>query len=131
MFYNCEIMVKILLVDDNQDFLDILKQGLSKHEVFLSVNGLEGLETYKKVLPDVVVMDIKMPVMDGIKATKEILKFNPNAVIIGGTAYAELQKDMFDAGAKFVLIKPFSIESIEQIIEKYILKKRPKTGYYE
>ena len=61
----------------------------------------------------------------------QAIKFNPNAVIIGGTAYAELQKDMFDAGAKFVLIKPFSIESIEQIIEKYILKKRPKTGYYK
>ncbi len=126
-----DIMVKILLVDDNQDFLDILKQGLSAHEVLLANNGLEGVETYKKELPDVVVMDIKMPVMDGIKATKEIIKFNPNAVVIGGTAYTELQKDLFDAGAKFVLIKPFSIDSIEKIIEKHVLKKRPRTGYYK
>jgi len=87
-------MVKILLVDDNQDFLDILKQGLHAHEVLLAFNGLEGVETYKKELPDVVVMDIKMPVMDGIKATKEIIKFNPNAIVIGGTAYTELQKDI-------------------------------------
>ncbi|MEN6378538.1 MAG: response regulator [Methanofastidiosum sp.] len=124
-------MVKILLVDDNQDFLDILKQGLYAHEVLLANNGLEGVETYKKELPDVVVMDIKMPVMDGIKATKEIIKFNPNAIVIGGTAYTELQKDLFDAGAKFVLIKPFSIDSIEKIIEKHVLKKRPRTGYYK
>ncbi|KYC45422.1 MAG: acetoacetate metabolism regulatory protein AtoC [Candidatus Methanofastidiosum methylothiophilum] len=124
-------MVKILLVDDNQDFLDILKQGLSEHEVFLASNGLEGVETYKKVMPDVVVMDLKMPVMDGIRATKEILKINPSAIIVGGTAYTELQKDLFDAGAMFVLIKPFSIDSIEKIIEKYVLKKRPKTGYYK
>ena len=124
-------MVKILLVDDNQDFLDILKLGLSSHEVMLANNGLEGLETYKKELPDVVVMDLKMPLMDGIKATKEIIKFNPNAVVIGGTAYSELQKDLFDAGAKFVLIKPFSIDSIEKIIDKYVLKKRPRTGYYK
>ncbi|NYT03887.1 MAG: response regulator [Candidatus Methanofastidiosa archaeon] len=124
-------MVKILLVDDNQDFLDILKQGLSSHQVLLANDGLEGVETYKKEIPDVVIMDIKMPVMDGIKATKEILKFNPNAIVIGGTAYAELKKDMFDAGATFVLIKPFSIDSIEKIIEKYVLKKRPKTGYYK
>jgi CheY-like chemotaxis protein len=62
-------MVKILLVDDNQDFLDILKQGLSAHEVLLANDGLEGLEKYKKELPDVVIMDLKMPVMDGIKAT--------------------------------------------------------------
>jgi CheY-like chemotaxis protein len=124
-------MVKILLVDDNQDFLDILKQGLHAHEVLLANNGLEGVETYIKELPDVVVMDIKMPVMDGIKATKEIIKFNPNAVVIGGTAYTELQKDLFDAGAKFVLIKPFSIDSIEKIIEKHVLKKRPRTGYYK
>jgi CheY-like chemotaxis protein len=124
-------MVKILLVDDNQDFLDILKQGLHAHEVLLANNGLEGVETYIKELPDVVVMDIKMPVMDGIKATKEIIKFNPNAIVIGGTAYTELQKDLFDAGAKFVLIKPFSIDSIEKIIEKHVLKKRPRTGYYK
>ena len=124
-------MVKILLVDDNQDFLDILKLGLSAHEVLLANDGLEGVETYKKELPDVVIMDLKMPVMDGIKATKEIIKFNPNAVVIGGTAYSELQKDLFDAGAKFVLIKPFSIDSIEKIIEKHVLKKRPKTGYYK
>ena len=126
-----DIMVKILLVDDNQDFLDILKQGLHAHEVLLANNGLEGVETYIKELPDVVVMDIKMPVMDGIKATKEIIKFNPNAIVIGGTAYTELQKDLFDAGAKFVLIKPFSIDSIEKIIEKHVLKKRPRTGYYK
>ncbi|MCC7572130.1 MAG: response regulator [Candidatus Methanofastidiosum sp.] len=125
------MMVKILLVDDNQDFLDILKQGLHTHEVLLANNGLEGVETYKKELPDVVVMDIKMPVMDGINATKEIIKFNPNAIVIGGTAYTELQKDLFDAGAKFVLIKPFSIDSIEKIIEKHVLKKRPRTGYYK
>ena len=130
MYYSGH-MVKILLVDDNQDFLDILKQGLSSHQVLLANDGLEGLEKYKKESPDVVIMDIKMPVMDGIKATKEIIKFNPNAIVIGGTAYTELQKDMFDAGAKFVLIKPFSIDSIEKIIEKYVLKKRPKTGYYK
>ncbi len=129
--YCSGLMVKILIVDDNQDLLDILKQGLSSHEVLLANDGLEGVETYKKELPDVVILDIKMPVMDGIKATKEILKFNPNAFIIGGTAYTELQKDLFDAGAKFVLIKPFSIDSIEKIIEKYLLKKRPKTGYYK
>jgi len=129
--YCSGLMVKILIVDDNQDLLDILKQGLSSHEVLLANDGLEGLETYKKELPDVVILDIKMPIMDGIKATKEILKFNPNAFIIGGTAYTELQKDLFDAGAKFVLIKPFSIDSIEKIIEKYLLKKRPKTGYYK
>jgi CheY-like chemotaxis protein len=124
-------MVKILLVDDNQDFLDILKQSLSNHQVLLANDGLAGVEAYKKELPDVVIMDIKMPVMDGIKATKEIINFNPNAIVIGGTAYTELQKDMFDAGAKFVLIKPFSIDSIEKIIEKHVLKKRPKTGYYK
>jgi len=129
--YCSDNMVKILLVDDNQDFLDILKQGLSAHEVLLANNGLEGLEKYKKELPDVVIMDLKMPIMDGIKATKEIIKFNPNAVVIGGTAYSELQKSLFDAGAKFVLIKPFSIDSIEKIIEKHVLKKRPRTGYYK
>lgn len=124
-------MVKILIVDDNPDFLEVMKHGLSAHNVILANDGLAGIESYKKELPDVVIMDIKMPRMDGIKATKEILKINPNAFIIGGTAYSELQKDLFDAGAKFVLIKPFSIEAIETIIEKYVLKKRPKTGYFQ
>lgn len=129
--YCSDHMVKILIVDDNEDFLETMKLGLSAHDVLLANNGLEGLETYKKELPDVVIMDIKMPVMDGIKATKEILKINPKAVVIGGTAYTDLQKDIFDAGAKFVIIKPFSIELIEKIIDKYVLKKRPRTGYYK
>ena len=124
-------MVKILIVDDNPDFLEVMKHGLSAHNVILANDGLAGIESYKKELPDVVIMDIKMPRMDGIKATKEILKINPNAFIIGGTAYSELQKDLFDAGAKFVLIKPFSIEAIETIIGKYVLKKRPRTGYFQ
>ncbi|NMC58764.1 MAG: response regulator [Candidatus Methanofastidiosa archaeon] len=124
-------MVKILIVDDNQDYSDVLKHGLSSHNVVLANDGIAGVEAYKKEYPDVVIMDIKMPKMDGIKATKEILKLDSNAFIIGGTAYSELQKELFDAGAKFVLIKPFSIGAIEKIIEKYVLKKRPKTGYFQ
>lgn len=124
-------MVKILIVDDNQDFLEVMKYGLSAYTVLVANDGMSGIEIYQKEFPDVVIMDIKMPKMDGIKTTKEILKLDPNAFIIGGTAYSDLQKELFDAGAKFVLIKPFSIESIEKIIEKYFLKKRPKTGYFQ
>ena len=65
---------KILLVDDEPDILEFLSYNLEKegYEVHLAENGLEGLNKAKHILPDLIVLDIMMPIMDGIQACKEI-----------------------------------------------------------
>lgn len=66
-------------------------------------------------------MDIMLPVMDGVQATKEILKIDPNARIIGVTAYAVNRgKELLRAGALDILKKPFSRNELVEIIDKFL-----------
>jgi CheY-like chemotaxis protein len=113
---------KILVVDDDELLRRIYKAMLSgEFEVIEAVNGKEGVEKYISHLPDLVLMDIKMPVMDGITATKEIKRINPDAVVVGVTAYApELGEDTLSAGAKTVIPKPLKREEFVEMIKKLL-----------
>jgi YesN/AraC family two-component response regulator len=67
---------------------EILKIMLRDYKIIEASNGKEAVELYKKEKPDLVLMDIMMPVMSGIDAVKEIKKIDPNAKIVAITAYA-------------------------------------------
>jgi len=68
-----------------------------------------------------VLMDVMMPVMDGVEATKEIKKIDPQAKIIGLTAYAKKRgKELLEAGAVEVIEKPFTRKQLIEAIEKYL-----------
>ena len=81
-----------------------------------AVNGEEALARYREMNSDVVLMDILMPKMDGVSATKYILKYDPNAKIIIVTAMGKrgLEKDCIEADASDFIMKPFKT--------KYLLK---------
>lgn len=85
-------MIKILLVEDNEDNRDMLSRRLERkdYSVCLAVDGLDGIEKAKEELPDIILMDMSLPVMDGWEATK-ILKSEDgtkNIPIIALTAHA-------------------------------------------
>jgi len=112
--------MKILVVDDDMVMRDLLKIILKDYEVYEAENGREAVEIYKKVKPDIVLMDVLMPNMDGIEATKEILKIDPNAKIVGITAFASHKgKELLEAGAKEIIEKPFTRKKIIETIKKY------------
>ena len=69
---NMENPYKILVVDDENDILEFIEYNLKKegYEVFLAHNGQEAIEVGSKVKPDLVLLDVMMPVMDGIEACK-------------------------------------------------------------
>ncbi len=79
-------MNKILLVDDHKIVRDGIKSALASESSFEVVgeasNGIEAVELTKKLSPNLIVMDINMPMMDGVEATKEIRKFNKNVKIL-------------------------------------------------
>ena len=80
---------KLLIVDDSPIARKILKKSLPKEENFEiseAVNGLEGLNKFKEVSPDITFMDLTMPVMDGLEALEEILKIDKSAIVIVSTA---------------------------------------------
>ncbi|MDK2795154.1 MAG: hypothetical protein PWQ58_353 [Archaeoglobaceae archaeon] len=111
--------MKILIVDDDESIREIVKIMLKEHEVFEAASGLEGLELYKKIKPDLVLMDISMPGMDGVETTREILRFDPNAIIVGITAFARSRgKELLNAGAKGILEKPFTKKTLKELIEQ-------------
>lgn len=85
-------MVKILLVEDNEMNRDMLKRRLFRkgYEVFIAVDGAEGVELARSIIPDLILMDMSLPVMDGWQATKKI-KADPKTSaipVIALTAHA-------------------------------------------
>jgi len=112
----------ILIVDDDLALLEALELMLKdKYEVVKATNGKEAVKLYSTIKPDLVLTDIVMPEMDGIEATQEILKIDPNAKIIGITAYyMSKEQDLIKAGAREVIEKPFTRKKLIEIIEKHL-----------
>ncbi len=115
--------LRIMVVDDDDSIREIIKVMLKDYEVIEAANGLDAIKLYAQMKPDIVLMDVSMPILDGVEATREIVKMDPNAVVIGLTAFARSKgKDMIEAGAKEVVEKPFTRRMLKGIIEKYFAK---------
>jgi DNA-binding NarL/FixJ family response regulator len=117
-------IIRVLLVDDVQAVRDTLRSILATYPGFQVVgeasNGEEALEAVQVLKPSVVVMDINMPRLDGIKATSLIKRVYPHIVIVGLSVYAndETRKAMTAAGATTVISKEAAVEQLrDEIIE--------------
>ncbi len=119
---------RLLVIDDAPYVLKALRDTLEAHgyEVHEAVNGEEALAMYREVNPDVVIMDILMPKLDGVSATKCIMEFDPNAKIIVLTAMGKrgLEKDCIEAGASDFIIKPFKTKDLLKTIDSLIKDER-------
>jgi two-component system chemotaxis response regulator CheY len=109
-------MLKLLVVDDAPHVLKALRDTLEArgYEVHEAVNGEEALTRYREVNPDVVLMDILMPKMDGVSATRNIINYDPDAKIIAVTAVGKrgLEKECIEAGASGFVMKPFKTKDL-------------------
>lgn len=122
-------MAKILVVDDSlvmrKNLITLLTQG--GHEVVgESKNGKQAYMDYLSLKPDLVTMDITMPIMDGIEAVKHIISIDPSARIIMISALAQ-KKMVFDAlenGACNYILKPITSEKVLTTIDKVLEQKQ-------
>ncbi len=104
---------KILVVEDNEDTCEILLyrlKSMGNYEVLLATNGKEALEMAMETKPDLIIMDLKMPVMDGWEATKALRQtsWGKDLPVIALTAQA-MEKDeqkALDAGCNDYIAKP-------------------------
>lgn len=111
-------MVKILLVEDNEMNRDMLSRRLERrgYEVIIAIDGLAGVEATMQTMPDLVLMDMSLPVIDGWEATKRI-KENPATAripIIALTAHAmaDDRKRALDAGCDDYDTKPVELPGL-------------------
>ncbi len=116
-------MKKILIVDDNNDLRYLLKIMLAEYITLEARNGSEAVGMFKATKPDLVLMDILMPVMDGIDATKEIINIDPCAKILAITAYASKAETILEAGAKEVIQKPMRKKTLLKKTKKYLCNR--------
>jgi len=102
----------ILLIDDEDDILEFMRYNLEKegYKVYTAKDGVEGISTALKVFPDLIVLDIMMPEMDGVETCKKLRSMSQfrNTLITMLTAYGndQLQSAAFDAGADDFIAKP-------------------------
>lgn len=114
---------EIILVDDHEIFRNGLKMVLGKLKyckvVAEASNGELFLELLKEHKPDIVLMDIEMPVMNGIEATKNALKIYPDLKIIALTMFNEDEyiQSMIDAGVKGFLLKNINKETLDKAVQ--------------
>ncbi|MFU0791055.1 response regulator [Cerasibacillus sp. JNUCC 74] len=122
-------MAKILVVDDANFLRMTLSTILKKkqHEIVGEAeDGEEAVRLYQELKPDIVTMDITMPVMNGIEAIKEIMQIDKDALIIVCSAMGQ-QKVVVEAielGAKDFIIKPFDENRIFDTIDRVLSFKR-------
>jgi len=116
---------KILVCDDAEFMRTLIKDVLVKGGYEIAgeaVNGLEAVEKYKALKPDLVTMDIVMPVKSGIDALKEIVAYDPKAKVVMCSALGQeiLVMDAIEAGAKDFIVKPFTEENVLEVIGKVL-----------
>lgn len=115
----------ILIVDDAAFMRMMIKDVLTKNgfEVLGEAeNGAKAIEKYKELQPNLTIMDITMPEIDGIQAVKEIKKLDPNAKIIMCSAMGQqaMVIEAIQAGAKDFIVKPFQADRVIEAVKKVL-----------
>ena len=117
-------MARVLIVDDSPTEVHSLRAMLERNgfNVDSAANGEEGIEKAKSSHPDLILMDIKMPHMDGLEATRLIRSYSKEVPIVALTAFAfESDKDRaIEAGCDDFLTKPVSQNALEKVLDKYV-----------
>lgn len=114
---------RILIVDDAAFMRMMIKDILSKNGFEIvgeAHDGIQAVDKYKELGPDLVTMDITMPELDGIAALKQIKSYDPNAKIIMCSAMGQqaMVIDAIQAGAKDFIVKPFQADRVIEAIRK-------------
>lgn len=126
-----------MIVDDNPTIISAIKDLMEDEDEILIVaealNGIEAVKLSKSHLPDVILMDVKMPDMDGIESTRIIKKDNPGIKIIALTSFGnmEIKKSMIEAKADSFLDKSeMTADRLLDNIKTVTKKNELKETYY-
>ncbi len=116
-------MARVMIADDSDAIRMVLKDilDIGHHEMVAEAsNGAEAVEKFNATKPDLLLLDLAMPKLDGLDAVKQIIATNPNAKIVMVTASDNLKtmQDCLKAGALAYVLKPFDFDQVLKIISK-------------
>jgi two-component system, chemotaxis family, chemotaxis protein CheY len=116
---------RVLVVDDAIFMRTMLKDIFSSggfEVVGEAANGIEAVDKFKELKPDLTTMDVVMPFKSGVDATREIIKSDGNALIIMCSALGQdsLVMEAFEAGAIDYIVKPFKAEDVLAVVKKVL-----------
>ena len=116
---------KVLIVEDNNDTRTFMKYLFERYgyQVIEAADGIEALESFKKHQPDIILMDISLPTVGGLTATKAIREMDTTGKvpIIAVTAFGKLYYEQaIESGCNDLISKPLDFDVLHPIIEKYL-----------
>jgi DNA-binding response OmpR family regulator len=121
---------RILIVDDEHDLLDMLTAYFlaSKYDVDTATNGVEALAAVSQQRPDVVLLDIHMPEMNGIDALREIMKVDQSigVIMVTGNTQLSITVEAIRNGAFGYIPKPFDFRYLDHLIAACLTRCRPR-----
>ncbi len=119
----------ILIVDDEKNILDLYDQELQDegYSTFLAQNGKECLEIIKNEELDLIVLDIRMPRMDGLEAIGNIIDINNKIPVIINSAYSNYKDDFMSWAAEAYVVKSYNLDELKNTIRRLQKKKTSST----
>lgn len=122
----CFMTKKVLIVEDYEDTREFMKILLESYgyKVIEAADGIEAIDRVKQYHPDLILMDISLPVVDGLTATRAIREFDEETKkvpIIAVTAFGKnYYKKAIEAGCNDLIDKPVDFDSLEPILKSYL-----------
>ncbi|MCL6547686.1 MAG: response regulator [Alicyclobacillus sp.] len=115
---------KVLVVDDQLGIRMLLQEALGNegHDVFQAPNGPAALDIIRRENPDLILLDMKIPGMDGLEILRNIRKLDIDTKVIMMTAYGELDliQEAMELGALAHFTKPFDIDELRQVVNAHL-----------
>ena len=115
-------MKRILVADDEMSIRLLYSEELREegYEVFTASNGREALEVVEKEPLDLIILDIKMPEMNGIEVLRRIKEQRPNLPVLLSSAYSEYKQDFGTWASEEYLVKSSDLEDLKAAVRKYL-----------
>jgi DNA-binding response OmpR family regulator len=116
-------MKKILLVDDEEGIQMLYREELEEegYEVISAYTGEEGMKKFQEEDPDLVILDIQMPGMNGIETLRQMKMANPKLPVILSSAYNEYKQDLGAWASDEYVVKSSNINDLKEAVRKHLL----------
>jgi CheY-like chemotaxis protein len=122
-------MSKILVIDDEPSIRDLLDRLLRRkgYDVVLAESGRKGLELFRRERPDVIVLDLKMPEMDGLTVLRQIRSLNRSqpVIVLTGSRTAEMEQQVRTLGVTEYIAKGFSLHLLGDALKRLLKTPDP------